>query len=273
MTLAEQTTTELLQSSTSQVEEQETAVIEDQTQDTENDESTETENVSEDTQTESDVDGDEGQQQHEEERKPTRAEKRLHTLLNKGKKETQENPFTQLLNAMPEPEPDENGFYSPEQVRQMASIEAARAIQMDRDVQAYKQETETFVSEIEEVGNQILEDFKDNPKLAEKVNSILTKNIRSANVRTDEKGNEVLVPVQRPSQLYAELKEALNLTTTQGTEKATAALAKQVAEGALTPGNSGRSNDESLTSLQKNLWNNPGQVAATLAKRLPRSND
>jgi hypothetical protein len=265
----EQTAPESLQEPTSQVENQETTVTEDQTEVDEN-ASTEEGQTPDETQTKVDQ-KDEGQQQHEEKRQPTRAEKRLHQLLDKGK---QGGSFTDLLNAMPEPQPDENGFFTPDQVKQMAAVEAARAIQLDREIQEYRQQTENFVSEIEEVGEQILEDFKDNPKLAESINKMLTDQLQAANLRTDEKGNRFLVPVQKPSQMYAQLKEALKLTAIQGTENANAELAKQIAEGAITP-NAGQSNSggSSLKTLQNNLWSNPGKVASELASRLPRSND
>jgi len=267
----EQTTPEVSQESTSQVEEQETTVTEDQTQDTQSDEDA-SDAQTEVTQTDEGKPEGEGQQQHEEENKPTRAEKRLQQLLSK-KKEPQENPFTKLLNSMPEPEPDENGYFTVDQVKQLVASETARAIELNQEVAAYRENTEEFVSDIEDVGEQILKDFKDNPELAGEINSLLTQQIMAANIRTDQRGNQILVPVQKASQLYTQIKKALNLTEKQGTEKVTAALVKQASEGAITPGNAGKNGEESLSSLKKQLWNNPGKVRQTLEKRLSRTND
>lgn len=268
--LEEQTTPESSQVETSQVSEQETAVTEDQTEDGEVVETEQAEITPDSENKDETTPEDEGQKQNKEQHKPTRYERRLQQVYEKGK---QENPLAKLLNSMPEPQPDENGFYSPEQVRQMAAVEAARAIQLDRDVQEYRQETDNFVSEIEEVGEEILNDFKDNPQLAERVNKILTKQLKSANVRIDQQGREFLVPTQKPRQLYKEIKEALDLTNSQGTEQATAELAKQIAEGAVAPTAGRGGSTSTLASLKKDIWNNPGKVAADLAARLPRSSD
>jgi len=273
-----QTTPEVSQESTSRVEDEQTSVVEDQPQSEdkpeESTEAVETENVS--VKSEDDLNGEktseevEGQQKHEEDRRPTRAEKRLHTLLKKGQNK---GSFIDMVNSMPEPQPDENGFFTADQVKQLAAREVAQTLQMEREVHEYQAQTEEFVSDIETVGEQILSDFKDNPELAEEVNQILTEQLQAANLRTDANGNQILVPVQRASQLYAKLKKALNLTEKQGTEKATATLAKQAAEGALTPGNQTQNNNESLQDLEKMLWSNPAKVRETLQKRLPRNND
>lgn len=272
MALEEQTAPESSQVSTSQVEDQETAVVEDQPDSGDVIEQDQ-EDITPESETQTDNEPtkkEEGQQQGKEERKPTRAERRLHQLLDKGKPESH---LAELLNSIPDPQPDENGLYTPEQVRQMAAVEAVRTIQLDREIQEYRAEAEDFVSEIEEVGEQILQDFKDSPELAKRINGILTKQLRAANLRTDERGRQFLVPTQKPRQLYKEIKEALDLTNSQGTERATAELAKQIAEGAVTPTAGRGDNTSSLASLQKDLWKNPGKVAADLAARLPRSSD
>lgn len=273
-----QATPEVSQETVPQTEEKETPVVEDQPQSEEQpNESTETvETESESTEPEDKQNGektseeDEGQPQHEQVRKPTRAEKRLHKLLKKGQNK---GSFIDMVNSMPEPEPDENGFFTADQVKQMAAREVTKTLQMEREYQEYQAQTEEFVSDIEAVGDQILSDFKDNPELAEEVNQILTEQLQAANLRTDANGRQILVPVQRASQLYAKLKKALNLTEKQGTEKATATLAQQAAEGALTPGNQNQNNNESLQDLEKMLWSNPAKVRETLQKRLPRNND
>lgn len=261
------TTPEVSQVETSQVSEEQTPVVEDQ----DSNEQTEVDTEIATQETSETQESGEGQQQNEEERKPSRAERRLHQLLEKGKKD--ESPLSDLLASMPDPEPDEYGYYTPQQVKQMAATEAIRAIELERGIQSYKQNTETFISEIEEVGEQILEDFKENPKLAETVNKILSSQLQAANLRTDERGRQFLVPIQKPSQLYKEIKEALEMTSSAGTERATAALARQVAESAITPGATHSSNGETLSDLKKQLWENPGKVAKILESRLPRSND
>lgn len=247
------TTPEESQVETSQVSEQETPVVENQTL-PEEATAQPTEPVEEQQQTPV---------------KPTRAEKRLHQLLEKGK--PNQSSYTELMAQLPEVQPSEDGTITPEQLQQIVAQETAKNIKLHQETQEYAQKVHSFTSEVEEVGNQIDQDFKDNPKVAERINNILTKNLQAANVRIDSNGREYLVPVLSAKEAYQELKDTLSLMATQGTAQATAKMAQQIAEGAVTP-SSRQPEEANLTELTAaEIFKNPTAVREALEKKLSRA--
>lgn len=244
------TTPEMSPVEVSQTPEQETSVVENQTS-PEEATAQPTEQVEE-------------QQQAPE--KQSRAEKRLHQLL--GKRKPSLDPYVDLMSQMPEVQPGEDGTITQEQLQQMVAQETAKNLKMHQETQEYVASVDSFTSEVESVGTQIDQDFKDNPKVAEKINQILTKTLQAANVRLDANGREVLVPVLSAKQAYQDLKEALGLMSEQGTAKATATLAQQIAEGAVTPSNR-QPEETNVTDLSPaEIWKNPTAVREALEKKL-----
>lgn len=190
----------------------------------------------------------------------------MHQLLDKGR--PAKDPYLDFMSNLPEVTPSEDGTITPEQLQQMVAQETAKNLRLHQETQEYTQKVESFTSEVEEVGNLIEQDFKENPQLAQKINSMLTRTLSAANVRIDANGREVLVPVLSAKEAYQELKETLNITSQLGTARATAHMAQQIAEGAVTPTNHQESetNFEQLTATE--IFKNPTAVREAMEKRL-----
>lgn len=208
--------------------------------------------------------------QHQPEQKQTRAEKRLQQLLRKGKPQN-EDQVQSLIDNLPEVQPSEDGTYTPEQFQQLVAQETAKTVQLFRERDSYEQKVNTFISEVEEVGSQIDQDFKDSPDVANQINSILTKVLKASNVRIDENGKEVLVPTLSAKEAYQDIKNALNITETRGKTQATATLAQQVAEGAITPSTQ-QSEEPSFENMSSaEIFKNPTAVREALEKKLSKA--
>lgn len=252
MTDEVKTTPEAQQEETPQVSEQQEPVVENQTTPEEATEQP-TESVEEQQQTP----------------KPTRAERRLQQLLSKNK--PHENAMYDLVDQLPEIQPSEDGTLTQEQLQQLISREAMKVVKMTEEQKQYVNQVQSFTAEVEEVGDQIDQDFKDNPKMAEKINNLLTRTLRAANVRTDAYGREVVVPVLSAKEAYLELKDALNISTTSGKAQATAQMAQQIAEGAITPSSRQPSEENMADLTAAEIFKNPRAVREALEKKLSRA--
>lgn len=244
------TTPEVQPEDTPQVSEQAAPVSEDQPQEVEATEPTLTE--------------DEGQEQAP---KQTRAEKRLHQLLERAK-QPERDPYEDYLQSMPDVSPAEDGTITPEQLQQLVAKETAKNVALAREMDRYHTTVTEFTSEVAQVGEQLEKEFGDNKPLATKLNDMLSTMIEKANVRYDTKGQKVLVPSISPSQLYSQLKDALTLAQAQGQEKTTATMAKQLAEGAVTPSIREKQEIDASSVTSEQLWKDPGSVRKALEAKL-----
>lgn len=205
--------------------------------------------------------------------RPTRAEKRLSQLLERNRQQPARDSFSEYANSLPAVAPSEDGSITQDQLQQLIAQETAKNLSLAREMDTYHATVNEFTNEVESVGTQLDTDFKDNPKLAEKLNGILTEMIEKANVRYNSQGQQVLVPSIKPSAIYGQLKEALQLAQGMGTEKANANLAQQIADSAVTPSTRQTQELDASTLTPEQIWANPRAARDSMRSKLTVAQD
>ena len=165
-----------------------------------------------------------------------------------------------------------SGEVTPEQLQSLIQTEAdkfaqVRVAQLENKFKQ-KAVAEDFISDLESTGEQIQKDFGDSPETAKKVDELLADLNNKLNV--DEKGN--LRPRQKTSDLYKQIKSALQAERLTGQEQSTTKMAENIANAAIAPSNR-QPQDSSLEDLQAEMVKNPARVAKILEERLPISED
>lgn len=220
-----------------------------------------------------------------EDKKPTRAERRVHQLLDKLKERpTEPRPGT------PQYQPSHDGppfadapwnaqtdtsmwqqdrEYTPQEIEAevnrraatAAELQTRRVLQEYEQRQQYNQSVNHYTNDLEQVAT--------NPEFSD-------KGFETAFIKLYERlnfENGQFVPRATPREIYNDLREARESGRTSGQREVTTKLAQQAAQQAVTPSGDTGPTDTSIEDLRSEMIRNPGKVARLLEKRLDHAED
>lgn len=195
--------------------------------------------------------------------KPSRAERRIRDLVaeNKELEERIKQFSPQTPTETPNPFAGQE-YIDPAQLDALINQRAAEAAQL---VLAKRDTEEKFKSELISWADDLEQTVKNNPVLDPKspeFNPELETTLRELveNANYDERGN--IRPRVKTSEIWGRIQKALNVTQTkakaEGQKEATVTLAKQMAEGAVTPSNKASKTEEyTPAEIEKIAAENP----------------
>jgi hypothetical protein len=209
---------------------------------------------------------------------PSRAEKRIHGLVEKLKASQEkavEQPvpqtqtdFTQTLPWQP---PQEE--LTAESLDQLVTTRADAIVKMrmmqDSQQREYETKAKDWASDLEETVKNTPELNPDAPEYNEELDSALREIVEKTNFTKDGQ----LVPAIKTSEVWSNIKKALDKEREKGQQETTAEMAKQVAEEAVRPGKEQQKQSLTAEEIQKMKWKDPGKLAKMLEETLPVAED
>jgi len=135
-----------------------------------------------------------------------------------------------------------------------------------------------YKSKIQDHLNDV-EDCKKIPELDEKsekydpeLASLVVEQYNLANSVYDPfSGGRVFIPKVKMSEIYNRYKPVIEKWRTKGEVQATQKVVEQIGETAVAPSSQKKTSEPSLEEMRSQLWSNPGKVAEYLEKKLPKS--
>lgn len=152
-----------------------------------------------------------------------------------------------------------------------------RAEQKVTEILTKNENRTTYFRNVNEWADDMEKTVRDNPELdptSPKYNAKLDSALHTLVEATNFTADGVLMPRMKASTLLTQIKGALEDAKTKGQSETTAALARQIGEQAVGPGNGNPAKEKpSHEELRKQMKSNPQAVADQLERTLPHAED
>lgn len=175
-----------------------------------------------------------------------------------------------ILNDKGEVDPDKFSQEVTQQAKKIAEDTVRETLSKKERGETYRRSVSAWADDMEKTARETPELNPESPEYNPDLDSALQDLI----VQTNFTADGVLVPTVAASELFGKLKKALDRAKESGTKAASASLAQQISEEAVSPGNGSPAKAKpSLVELRKGMNKNPQAVADALERSLPHTED